>query len=206
MQINWQSCCQIYVNLSTWRVSYNASQRRAYLSGVKSGRSEKSPRDFVLFLKSRGLSAPGPRHADNSLTQNLDKPKVIGVVSDVVSNASRVATNIAAAHVLDLRINLAHLSVDIYILCFARASRLPVTPAREHYSSFRTRAPRRIYSGMILGSFRPFINIYAHLSRVCARAHTTREVSSRGYGRAPYTRERVGYRYLESSEIYPRLM
>lgn len=50
---------------------------------------------------------------DNSMTQNLDKLKVIDVVSNVVRNVAR-----QIKRVLDLRINLTYLSDDIYTLCF----------------------------------------------------------------------------------------
>lgn len=60
----------------------------------------------MLFLNHEAIWA---RSIDN--TVNLDKLRVIGVVSNIVSNVAR-----QIKRVLDLRINLTYLSVNIYIL------------------------------------------------------------------------------------------
>lgn len=92
------------------------------------------------------LSVPGP--ADNSLTQNLDKLKVIGIVSNVVSTV-----NTASARAIpDLRINLAHLSVDIYT-------------RRSHISTFLRYYPTSIILRftLALGRIYVCIRIYIYI-------------------------------------------
>lgn len=61
---------------------------------------------YVIIITRQ--SARGPQII--GWTLNLDKLRVIGIVSNIVSNVAR-----QIKRVLDLRINLAYLSVNIYI-------------------------------------------------------------------------------------------
>lgn len=91
----------------------------------------------MLFLNHGVICA---RSTDNMLTLNLDKLRVIGIVSNIVSNVAR-----QIKRVLDLRINLTYLSVNIYIhsctihFCVIRRPLLIVSRSRAEIYISRAR-------------------------------------------------------------------